>query len=886
MPGTFVFCDPSGGASCQAVYYDQTVPANTVGIITGVCAQILGGIPAAAPTNNNNGDLSTILMGDINTINTFAATGGTFNTIINGQCNTIGGTPIAGTAVAAVFSSIFGGSENCINTDLVTVTQYASIFGGQGSCIAAGSDFAVIAGGCGQFGGGQNSFIGGGALNIAGDRCTAVGGGGGNRAGADYAAILGGSNNCAQGCASFIGGGATNTLVGNPSHPNCSSIVGGELNNIGFIGGIPANISDYSFVGGGFTNNIFSSTSSILGGSTNTINVFSDCSFISGGQGHNVGAAGGAGLGVTFSGIGGGQSNTIDDTAFASTFSGIFGGCNHTINGNNLFVGGGDTNIINSAFGPVLCSAIVGGSNNIINDDGIGVTSDVSFIGGGELHQMGGQCSFIGGGSGNIIFSAGGLGPVNLSTIAGGTANLISDDGVKVAAEAFIGGGTGNHVHGRASSVVGGDGNYVWGQHAVIAGGQSNYLDTGTHHSFIGGGTLNGLFGGSACSFVGGGEQNRIGAFAGGGIGTIWSSIGGGCNNCIDDTLFASSFSGIFSGANHFVNGNNLFVGGGDINFICSTNGIGPVACSSIAGGWDNMITDSGVGGVTANMSFIGGGCKNHVFSIGSSIAGGMLNCIDINSPLGPGGPAIGVSFIGGGRNNNISAQSSFIGSGLNNTVACTPGSFFMVSSAIAGGRNNLVNGQGVNSFIGAGNQNCISGSDSAIGGGITNNIESQASFVGGGQANFINSGSSNSFIGGGFTNGIGISVGGNSALYSSIGGGQNNCIDDTAAAVNHSGIFSGFGNTVSGSCSVVLGGLNNGDGGFPNTAVFGNTLVASVDPATMGVPSAFWVDELIVPNIPVDVTGFGIFPFLPAGALYTNVPLGSGYMASQVFVK
>ncbi len=110
-----------------------------------------------------------------------------------------------------------------------------------------------------------------------------------------------------------------------------------------------------------------------------------------------------------------------------------------------------------------------------------------------------------------------------------------------------------------------------------------------------------------------------------------------------------------------------------------------------------------------------------------------------------------------------------------------------------------------------------------------------------------------------------------------SIGGGQGNTV---AAGTKHSGIFSGFGNTVSGSCSVVLGGLNNSDGGFPNTAVFGNTLVASVDPATMGVPSAFWVDELVAINIP-DVASY---LSLPAGAIY-SITRGTGPGSKQLFV-
>ena len=116
---------------------------------------------------------------------------------------------------------------------------------------------------------------------------------------------------------------------------------------------------------------------------------------------------------------------------------------------------------------------------------------------------------------------------------------------------------------------------------------------------------------------------------------------------------------------------------------------------------------------------------------------------------------------------------------------------------------------------------------------------------------------------------------------YGVIGGGQGNTI---AAGTNHSSIFSGNGNTVAGSCSSILGGSGNSDGGFPFTGMYGNALIASVAPATLGVPSVMWVDELVVANIVFDPTG-ALYPSLPAGALYTNVAPGTGYLQSQVYV-
>jgi hypothetical protein len=137
------------------------------------------------------------------------------------------------------------------------------------------------------------------------------------------------------------------------------------------------------------------------------------------------------------------------------------------------------------------------------------------------------------------------------------------------------------------------------------------------------------------------------------------------------------------------------------------------------------------------------------------------------------------------------------------------------------------------------------------------------------------------SFIGGGSNNHIDAT--GAATTYGVIGGGQNNMV---AAGTNHSSIFGGNGNSVSGSCSAIFGGTGNSDGGFANIGIFGSGLTATVDPATYGVPSALWTDSLVMSNIPVDTTGFGVFLSLPQGALYTNTPLGSGYLSSQVYIK
>ncbi len=141
-------------------------------------------------------------------------------------------------------------------------------------------------------------------------------------------------------------------------------------------------------------------------------------------------------------------------------------------------------------------------------------------------------------------------------------------------------------------------------------------------------------------------------------------------------------------------------------------------------------------------------------------------------------------------------------------------------------------------------------------------------------------------------------------ATLSFIGGGGNNSITPPAATnIDGSAIVSGRTNQIASNCafigggnnniltgdySAILGGANNSDGGNSFTGIFGNNLIATTSPATMGVPSAMWVDELVIQNLPVDTTvgGTGIYASLPIGALYTNVAIGGGFLARQVFIK
>lgn len=93
--------------------------------------------------------------------------------------------------------------------------------------------------------------------------------------------------------------------------------------------------------------------------------------------------------------------------------------------------------------------------------------------------------------------------------------------------------------------------------------------------------------------------------------------------------------------------------------------------------------------------------------------------------------------------------------------------------------------------------------------------------------------------------------------------------------------------NTSTANYSAILGGCGNNDNGIPFTGMYGCGLSATAFGAAITVPppSAFWVDTMIGPNIPL-ITTAAEFAALPLGALYicnTTLPsLGS----QPVFVR
>ena len=109
-------------------------------------------------------------------------------------------------------------------------------------------------------------------------------------------------------------------------------------------------------------------------------------------------------------------------------------------------------------------------------------------------------------------------------------------------------------------------------------------------------------------------------------------------------------------------------------------------------------------------------------------------------------------------------------------------------------------------------------------------------------------------FIGGGEINQI--DDGGAATSHSLIGGGQNNCI---CAGTNHSSIFGGNRNMVSGSFSSILGGSSNCDNGLDYVGIFGQNVTGVMN-------NAFHANNFVAQNMCSAAGGSGPFA---TGTLY-----------------
>lgn len=534
-----------------------------------------------------------------------------------------------------------------------------------------------------------------------------------------------------------------NSIVGGTNQvviDKTSTIVGGSDNN---------NNTIYSFIGGGYDNNIWNANNaSIVGGYQNNIN--GGNSVICGGYTNWIGPDGDTGSSF----IGGGEGNIIRLGAVYSVIAGgyiniLYGGAG----GNQKsFIGGGDRNVISNS----RYSVIIGGSQNLMVPNG--ANAYCNSIGGGEQNYMYGtdvEYSSIFGGRLNTITGS-------YNTISGGRENAITGE------YSSIIGGYRNKLLGNFSC-IGGSEIYLNGSFSTVSGGDRNKI-IGSDKAFIGGGTFN-IITNARYSTIGGGYNNKIYTY--GANSYSHSILGGEGNRIVGNDVVYSTVLGGFANT---ISGSWCVVGGRD-NAVTGAHSV-------IVGGLENRV---GYSSGSSGASMVGCGQDNYIFgnSDYSIIGAGQNNSLsgDWNGILGGGGNVLGnngivnyASIVGGeGNIMQSGSEASFIGAGSHNSITG-------LYSSIVGGYRNLIgsgNGFASYSFIGGGFSNIVYSNShySVIGGGVYNKLVGQFGVVCGG-----------------YSNQIGIGGAGN---YNVIVGGYDNKIYGNGYNKNRCGIFSGYQNEI-----------------------------------------------------------------------------------------
>ena len=423
--------------------------------------------------------------------------------------NVIGGSSVNLTGPAVVGGAIAGGGgqdtnglnyPNTVNADFGaiagglwnTASGFASAVSGGEQNTASGST-ASVNGGYINTASGNTAAVGGGFANTAVGAFSTVGGGAQNVARNISATVSGGEENLAGGNGSFVGGGGYDgsTYAGNMVLSAASTIGGGLGNTI-------TTVANYSFIGGGSYNQIYSDFynkggSVIVGGGGNLVSSNAAFSFIGGGlanqifgdgsdNGSSVIVGGYANKVLTNSApafIGGGVENIVSSNSSFSTIGGGFGntaaaqyatvvgGNLNTARGTGSFVGGGGYDGTNATANSVLSPAgtIGGGLGNTIAS-----SASYAFIGGGIGNTATGVSSFVGGGGFGGEFNFPNSAAGKASVIGGGVGNTNTSS----ADWATIGGGLENTCADTGATVCGGDVNTASGLYSTVCGGAGN----------------------------------------------------------------------------------------------------------------------------------------------------------------------------------------------------------------------------------------------------------------------------------------------------------------------------------------------------------------------------------------------------------------------------
>jgi len=302
----------------------------------------------------------------------------------------------------------------------------------------------------------------------------------------------------------------------------------------------------------------------------------------------------------------------------------------------------------------------------------------------------------------------------------------------------------------------------------------------------------------------------------------FYSVIGGGYNNIV-----AKEYSVIMGGGYNRAFAPNSFIGGGGGGSASLGNIIYEFADNSAIGGGEankiNLAKSLIIGGQQNEILDSAAASAAAAANVFSVIGGGYQNKIDNASAK--------YSIIFGGKTNTLQQPHSVIGGGESNTIHYTG---YAYPAVIAGGQLNEITGGSYASIIG-GSANKITCSNpnspdnlSTIGGGQNNTIQNsscQYHSIGGGDSNSIPSSDDYAFIGGGLNNSINLSSS-SGGLYNAIGGGTENTISGSGTTAAFIG--GGQDNTVSNSYSAILGGAHNTVSGQYSLAAGRNMNVTS----------------------------------------------------------
>ncbi len=792
--------------------------------------------------DDNSHPGSAILGGYANAI-----VGASGAVIVGGRYNNITGT----------FCSLIGGGRNNTITSpraAIVIGQYNTVAAGQ-SIVGAGQNNTIVSTLL------ANAILAGEENDVIESERSAIGAGYQCRIedSSDSGIYSGKQNSVLGSVASLVGAGTDNVV----NTSTASGVVVGRANSVSG--------TSYGLVGGGEQNSLVDSWGVMVGAGVNNSVSGSYHSGVLTGDGNSLSNSNRscvlAGLDnavsdATLSGIVAGEANVLSGTTLAfigsglqneissatpSTASGIVVGSGNLISGvvAGGFIGAGDGNSLQMGVGGEALQyvAVLAGEGNVIESTSAGV--------------VGTAYSLVGVGSGNVVRDS------TYSAVVAGADNTIQNG-----THSFVGAGTNNSL---TAGILGGGGVNNLTANAVIVG-SDNLISGYTKGCLIGAG-LNNTIEYSTGDFVLGfagivaGEGNRL-SRATSGVGVSqddWALIGAGYQNTVTDSrvtmIGAGEFntvvngSGVFFGAGstntvtspvslrnvaivagtlNLVDGNafHTFMGSGNMNIVRLNTGAPSLDVQAIVAGQSNVI-ESFVGQIQtpfSGVNVIGAGISNQIRgSQRSGIVSGGENIIanasyafmgaGLRNVMNTTTAEITQSAIVAGTLNWMSGNvlAAFVGAGSTNTISVPSGASAMSNSAIVAGVTNVIRnavggtGSAGNSFVGAGNGNALTGTDtSTVVAGVSNTITNATRiFIGAGASNVFTGTSNTAHCGivAGTTNSF-LATGGGIAL-SFIGAGSVNTIEWGAGATGgpaQVGIVAGASNRIDSVAGGVFG--------------------------------------------------------------------------------